>query len=621
MTQEPIAKDLAESQKKISIAEFIEKNRQILGFGSSARSLITAVKEAVDNALDATEESGYLPDIYVELKEQENDEYKIIVEDNGPGIVKEQIPNIFGKLLYGSRFHVKSQKRGQQGVGISAAVLYGQITTGKPSKIISSISKDEPAHKYIINIDTDSNEPKIVEENVVDWTRPHGTRIEINLTGMYVRRRKQSIYNYLKNTSIVNPHARITFVEPNGEKTLFERAVNELPPKPQEIKPHPEGIELGTLIKMLEGTKRTKLSSFLKNEFTRVGSTTVDDVLNEAGLDKSLNPSQISRQEAKKLIKAFEEVSLVSPPTNCLSPIGEEEIKESLSKEYPKSELISSTTRSAEVYKGDPFVVEAGIAYGIDKPEEETVDLLRFANRVPLLYQKGGCVTTTAIKGIDWRRYELNQPGGNGLPKGPVVVLVHVASTNVPFTSESKDAIADVEAIEKEVENAIREVARNLRSHLKRQKKMSKRRNKRNTISKILPEMAEKIENITGKEIRNFDPVLAKITNNLLIKQEIKNQNNSDKTKIILNNFDSTKKEFKLHIPIEFEVIEANPEPNKKDFESDDVEYIWDLSISSGEKKEIELKLKTKEKPELDLLIEGVPEEILTGANSIREVN
>ncbi|PTD94127.1 DNA topoisomerase VI subunit B [archaeon SCG-AAA382B04] len=508
--------------------------------------------------------------------------------------------------------------RGQQGIGISAAVLYGQITTGKPARIISKISADEPAHRYEINIDTDTNEPRIIGEEETTWSRPHGTRIEINVEGMYVRNRKQSVYNYLKHNAIVNPHARFTFVEPDGEETVFERGVNELPDKAEEIKPHPEGIELGTLMNMLEGTERTRLSSFLKNEFTKVGRTTVDDILDASGLDGSLKPQEMGREEAKKLINAFDEVSLISPPTDCLSPIGEEQIEEGLNKEYPGSEFISSVTRSAEVHSGNPFIVEAGIAYGMDKPEEEKAEVLRFANRVPLLYQKGGCVITKAIKNIDWRRYELNQPGGNGIPKGKAVLLVHVASTNVPFTSESKDAIANVEIIRKEVERAVRGVGRDLSKHLKKQKKMSKRSNKRKTISKILPQMVDKIESITGKEVDDLDPVLAKITNNLLINYSYELDGDGTSVVIDLYNFDARKKEFDLHVPIPYEVKESDPEPSKKDFGGDETTYIYDISLSSGEKLDIKLDLRTQDEIELDLLVDGVPNEVLTGAGSIR---
>ncbi|OUJ19278.1 DNA topoisomerase VI subunit B [Methanonatronarchaeum thermophilum] len=610
--EDPIAESLAESQKEISVAEFFERNRQMLGFDSSARSLITCVKEGVDNSLDACEEAGYLPDLYIEITEK-NDEYKVVIEDNGPGVIKKQIPKIFGKLLYGSRFHKFVQSRGQQGIGISAAVLYGQLTTGKSARIISKISPDDPAHLYEININTDTNEPEITRDEVVDWTRPHGTRIEIHLTGMYVKGRRQSIYNYLKTTGIANPHARITFVEPGEKRTVFERAVNELPPKPKEIKPHPAGIELGTLLKMMRKTESRQLNAFLKNEFTRVGKTTAQEICETANLKPQAEIKKMGRKEAKKLINAFKQVNLISPPTDCLSPMGRDRIEKGLSKEYPEAEYITATTRSASVYSGNPFIVETGIAYGIQKPEEEKIDLLRLANRVPLLYQRGGCVTTKAIKDIDWRRYELNQSGGTGIPKGPAVIMIHVASTNVPFTSESKDAIANVEQIRNEVERAVRETARNLKKYLKRQKRISQRKSKRNVIQKIIPDMAQKLQKITGKQTKNTEQVIAKINNNFLVTTNItKNQNHHTAT-INLENHDRTKKEIQINLPLTDQLIEAKPKP-KKQISEDHITLQWNRQLSSGEKDKLKLKIKTpkNQKPNIKPQITGIPKEILT---------
>lgn len=515
-------------------------------------------------------------------------------------------------FIAGDSVFVKNS-RGQQGIGISAAVLYGQLTTGKSARVISKISPDEPAHLYEININTDTNEPEITRDEIVDWTRPHGTRIEINMTGMYVKGRRQSIYNYLKTTGIANPHARITFIEPDGERTVFERAVNELPSQPEEIKPHPAGIELGTLLKMMRKTDSQKLNSFLKNEFTRVGKTTASEITEAAGLSPKTKTRDMGREEAKKLIKAFEEVNLISPPTDCLSPMGRDRIEKGLAKEYPEAEYISASTRSASVYSGNPFIVEAGIAYGIQKPEEEKVDILRLANRVPLLYQRGGCVTTKAIKDIDWRRYELNQSGGTGIPKGPAVIMVHVASTNVPFTSESKDAIANVEEIKNEVERAVREVGRDLRKYLKRQKRISQRKSKRDVIQKIIPDMAQKLQEITGKPTMNTEQVIAKINNNFLVTTDLKQNKDHYKATITLENHDRTKKEVTIQLPIQNRYIEATPEP-QKNISEDHITLEWNRQLSSGEKDQLEIKLQSHEdrQPTINPMVRGVPKEILT---------
>ncbi|WP_290811470.1 DNA topoisomerase VI subunit B, partial [Halovivax sp.] len=272
-----IAEELAESQRAISIAEFFEKNKHMLGFDSGARGLVTAVKEAVDNALDAAEEASILPDIYVEIREEGN-YYRLIVEDNGPGITKDSLPKVFGKLLYGSRFHVREQNRGQQGIGISAAVLYSQLTSGKPAKITSRTQGSADAQYFELIIDTDDNEPEISVDRTTTWDRPHGTRIELEMEANM--RARAQLHDYIKHTAVVNPHARIELKEPQ-EHFKFERATDQLPEETEEIRPHPHGVELGTVLKMLSATDSHSVSGFLQNEFTRVGKKTAESVIDE----------------------------------------------------------------------------------------------------------------------------------------------------------------------------------------------------------------------------------------------------------------------------------------------------------------------------------------------------
>src|SRR6056297_2757894 len=274
---EGIAEELAKGQREISIAEFFEKNKHMLGFDSGARGLVTAVKEAVDNALDATEEAGIKPDISIEIRES-GDYYTLVVEDNGPGITKEQIPKIFGKLLYGSRFHAREQSRGQQGIGISAAVLYSQLTSGKPAKVTSRTQGDEQAEYFELIIDTDTNEPEIRASESTTWDRTHGTRIELEMEANM--RARQQLHDYIKHTAVVNPHARIELREPGLDGPLkFERGTDQLPAETSEIRPHPHGVELGTLLKMLAATESYSISGFLQEEFTRVGKKTASKVL------------------------------------------------------------------------------------------------------------------------------------------------------------------------------------------------------------------------------------------------------------------------------------------------------------------------------------------------------
>ena len=270
MAEDIKAYELAKKQREISISEFFLKNRHLLGFDNPTRALMMVVKEAVDNSLDACTEMKALPEIRVEMQQISENRFNVIVEDNGPGIVRQQIPNIFGKLLYGSKFHTLKQNRGQQGIGISAAVLYSQLTTGKSTKIYSRISPKKHSHYFELQIDTKKNEPNIIKDVEIEWSKDHGTKIEIEIEGRYLKG-KQSVDEYIKQTAIVNPHATFVYINPEKEKLVYERVTEELPIETREIKPHPYGIELGHLIKMLQDTRANILAGFLQSDFSRIG--------------------------------------------------------------------------------------------------------------------------------------------------------------------------------------------------------------------------------------------------------------------------------------------------------------------------------------------------------------
>ncbi len=510
----PIAVELAKKQKAISVAEFFEKNRHMLGFDSLPRCLITCIKEAVDNSLDACEESSILPDIYIRVRKVDERILNIVVEDNGPGIQKDVLPRVFGKLLYGSRFHAIRQSRGQQGIGISAAVLYAQLTSGKPARITSRIDPKLPAYVYELKIDTETNEPKLLSENYDDFFTSRGTRVELNMEATYVRGR-QSVLEYLKNTAIVNPHARITFVDPFGEKTIFERACDVLPKQPVEIKPHPHGIELGTLIKMLQSTDSPKLSSFLSTSFAKIGGHTMESICKEASLDPDMAPRDLAQdtEGVKRLMSAFQKIKIQAPPKNCLSPITDDLLKKGVTQNH-RVDFISTVSRPVSVCRGNPFLVEAVIAYGGDIDTDGRAEIYRIANRVPLMYQQGACAIAHAIERINWKNYNLEQPKGAKMPVGPIMIMVHVASTNVPFTSESKDAIADIPEIEDEIELTVREAARDLSRYLSEQKKALDARKKIKMFEAYTRELSLALEDLTGKDHTviesQFRDVLAK---------------------------------------------------------------------------------------------------------------
>ena len=520
-----IADKMASNQKQIAISEFFEKNKHFLGFDSLQRSVITAVKEAVDNSLDACEEARILPDIRVKITkvDSKKDIIELQTEDNGPGIPQKSIEKVFGQLLFGSRFHAIRQSRGQQGIGITGVVMYSQLTTGKPTHVLSKVANDPTAVSVSIGLDTRKNkavksdQTRIIWENDDLTLKEHGLRVTTRMKGKYQRGR-QSVYQYLRMTSIVNPHAEITFTDPDGETYHWPRVTERLPSKVDAIKPHPHGIELGQLQRMCRESKDSRLTVFLRQNFSGVSMRAAKELCEASELEVSTKPKLMKPDDVRALLEAFQgertikgkPIKLLSPPTNCLSPIEEMLIKKGLSKTID-SKFVSTMTRAPTVSHGNPFQVEVGLIFGEDMAADKHVEVLRFANRVPLMYQQGGCLLTKAIESVDWRQYGLDQAGGKGVPKGPAAILVHLASTNVQFTSEAKEALSDNEFVFEETRKAMLEMGRGLRKHLEKKKKMAKTREKFELINDILPAIAEKSASILERPVPDLAGSITKI--------------------------------------------------------------------------------------------------------------
>ncbi len=526
-SQQVTAVEMGARQREISVSEFFTKNRHLLGFDNPRKALLTCVKEAVDNALDACEEAGILPDVTVKLEVVSNGEpvapsqaskFRITVTDNGPGIVRQQIPRIFAKLLYGSKFHRLRMSRGQQGIGISAAGMYGQLTTGKPVRIISRTGSRAAAHFFEVQIDTKKNEPLVHENKQIEWDQPQGTQVALEVEGKYQKGRA-SVDEWLEQTSIANPHVKLLYWTPEGETKEYPRTYHELPPSPREIKPHPYGIEFGMLLKMLQDTKSHSLSAFLASDFCRVSPQLANDICKAAKISPNLKPRDLKGAAAETLYKTIQSTKIMAPPTNCLSPIGEKAILSGLYKQI-KGEFYTAVSRPPAVYRGNPFVIEAGLAYG-NRPgdqtksqqpagpkaegedEEDDAELarvIRYANRVPLLYQQSACATFKAVVNTTWKNYGVTQSRG-ALPGGPMVIFVHMASVWVPFTSESKEAIADYDEIQKEITLALRECGRRLGLFLRRRERAASEYRRRNIFELYIEEVVEACNRLKGGKL------------------------------------------------------------------------------------------------------------------------
>ena len=558
------AEQMAAKQREISISEFFTKNRHLLGFDNASKALLTTIKEAVDNSLDACEEAGILPEITIEVRDlgfegggkqaeltKGEGRFVVVVEDNGPGIVKAQAPKIFGKLLYGSKFHRLKQSRGQQGIGISAAAMYGQLTTGQPIRVTSKTGKGKPAHYFEIQIDTRKNNPVVTEDReLADWHQEHGTRVELEIVANW-QAGQRFVNRYVEHTALSNPHCTLHYVRPRQARISFPRATEELPKEALEIKPHPHGVELGALMLMAAESSAHDVKGFLQSSFSRVSPPVADEILKATGWKKRVRPRDVGedRDVAAKLHEALQKTKIMAPPTNCLSPIGDELMKRGLvsflhviETEGPEEEtqldldsaskkkaskkekaakaaapevpdappeegvekikghnyFIATVTRPPKVYRGNPFQVEVGLAYGGSWPADKQVELFRFANRVPLLFQKAACGMTEAVVKTDWRNYLLSQPKGS-LPVGPMALLVHIASVWVPFTSEAKEAVAHYPEITREIQLAAQECGRKLATHIRKKQHADYQAQRRGIFELYIEEVAAAIGKITGR--------------------------------------------------------------------------------------------------------------------------
>lgn len=551
------AESMAKRQREISVSEFFLKNRHLLGFDNPRKALLTTVKEAVDNALDACEEASIVPEISVDIQQKDDKRFVVSVTDNGPGIVRSQIPKIFAKLLYGSKFHRLKMSRGQQGIGISAAGMYGQLTTGSCTKITSRTGRSKKAHYIEVQIDTRSNAPSVLKDEERDWIpefypvdaegRPlepvqgrHGTCVSIEMEASYVRG-KLSVDEYIKQCAVVNPHLSIHYrivllkkgrggaaddSDGNDDASgmdapdagsvwiTYERVNKTVPQQATEIKPHPHGVELGMLMQMLKDTQARTVRAALNQDFSRVSSAVALSICEAAGLNPNARPSRIAHRESEALFKAINEAKLMRPPTDCLSPIGEEHLAAGLMKEI-KADFYTAVTRAPAVYRGNPFQIEVGLAYAKpgENPEllaDDPVRVLRFANRVPLLHMGGGCAITKAVGGVNWRSYGLAQPKG-GLPVGPMVILVHVASVWVPFTSESKEAIAHYPEIIKEMTFALQECGRRLSVYVRKRQRAAEVERKRSYIALYIPHLALGLKDILQLNEKQENHVVSRL--------------------------------------------------------------------------------------------------------------
>jgi DNA topoisomerase-6 subunit B len=486
-----LSSETVEKYKAISPAEFFYKYKEIAGFANPARALYQTVRELVENALDATDSHGILPDVKIVIQRADpvQEFYRVTVEDNGIGIPPDIVPNAFGRVLFSSKYVLK-QTRGMYGLGVKMAVLYGQMTTGRPIEVITSKREYRRIYFFKIRIDINKNEPIVLERG--SWRKQrdwHGTIVSLTIEGDWGKA-KARIKEYVNRTAIVTPYANIVMYTPDNEMVLYKRVIDVMPRPPREVKPHPYGVDLEMLKTIMESSKQSTILEALVENFQSVGEVTARDLLTRAGIDPSSSPSDLKEGDLLKLINVMKTYSQYKPPSSsAISPLGAEVIKAGLNRMF-EPEFVEAVSRRPSTYEGHSFIVEAGIAYGgkvpLSEPDKPTT--LRYANKIPLLYDEGSDVITSVVKeDITWENYLVSFPA-------PIVLLVHVCSTKVPFKGVGKESIADVPEVRREIKLAISEVARRLRGYLTAKQREFEAQRKVVHLAKYIPEIARSIE-------------------------------------------------------------------------------------------------------------------------------
>jgi DNA topoisomerase-6 subunit B len=278
-----------------------------------------------------------------------------------------------------------------------------------------------------------------------------------------------------------------------------------MPAPPKETLPHPYGVDVELLQRLIQVTPYRNMLEFLRNHFHRVGEITAQKFLESSELSPSKNPKKLSHEEIVRLMHMLRRFKDFLPPdASCLSPLGEELLKAGIQKEL-NPEFIAVHQRKPATYAGHPFIIEAGIAYAGEIPRRGSFLVYRFANKIPLLYDEASDVSVKVITDMNWRRYHVS-------PDMPLAIVVHICSTKVPYKTVGKEFIADRVEVRREIANALREVARQVQLFLSKREHVDRERKRLGVFSKYLPKIAQFSTELAGKKnVPDIEKLLASV--------------------------------------------------------------------------------------------------------------
>jgi len=486
---------------ELSVSAWFYRNRAVAGFDNPARSLYVSIRELMENSLDACEDAQVLPDVTVLLKREEaisgNDmlsqgpeTLELVVKDNGTGIPRDNISLLLGKMLTGTKFTHK-QSRGTFGLGGSLALLYGQVTTQRPIEIVTGQKGLDYGHRIKMRLDIENNTPIIVEEEQIPKSEDeHGTMVSFWLQGDWIRS-KRRIIDYFVHTAIIVPYASLFFETPDDEVIKYERVIKVIPKPSLESKPHPKGIDVEMLKSMIVSTQKRSMKSFLTGSFQRVGKTIAEGFLSYVGIEPDRSPESIEQEELVNMMNGMEKFSKFLPPSaKTLSPVGTDVLQAGVQRLAP--EFVIFRQRAPSVYEGHPFIIETGVAYGGQLTPG--VNVIRFANRIPLLYDERSDVSYRVVRDLNLKNYGLRQ-------EDPLTFMMHICSTKIPYKTIGKEYIADIDAVRKEIELGFKDCLRELSKKLRSRNRAKVHRKRETRLSTYYKFTAKTLSAATGREV------------------------------------------------------------------------------------------------------------------------
>jgi DNA topoisomerase-6 subunit B len=502
MAKQPSSQKITTS----STAEYFSKNLQQVGFSSQTKAILTTLKEAVDNALDACEDHGILPEVSVLIEKigsgslKNSDQIRIQVVDNGPGIDAADVAKVFGEYLASSKFGRGRCSRGQQGIGISAATTWAQLTSGSGARVMSKTAAMRKALSCSIEVDIKNNKGVIKDKEMVDWNRPSGTSVEFIVDGRIQLNGEAGLLNYLSATALVNPHLTLKYKLPDLERHTIERVSTQIPEIPEPTDPHPHTMKLGEFIAHSHLFGRVKVNNWLKKGFSRVHEGVLKELV-DGGIPASIlekSVDALNESQFKALFVALQNLKLMAPSTKTVISIGEEGFAKSI-KRLGAIDFFAVVSRKPTICDFKPVQIEVGIARLEDKSieSESSAQILRFANRVPLQFDKAACAIVHAIESVNWRSYGIVQPK-NSLPQGPYIIAVSVVSPFIKFKNASKETIDASDELVEEIRRAMIQAGQKLSKHIRREVKANELEEKIRHIEQFCPILVEGLCRLTS---------------------------------------------------------------------------------------------------------------------------